>query len=83
MQAAFQANAAWQEIEKKAYPPPPEPEKKKKKQKDKGSRYPGAGAPPAKNVVAQPDGTVEGPQSDKVAVGTGVEDALESLKVEK
>lgn len=43
VQASFQANPDWQEIEKKAYPPPPEPEKKKKKPKDKGSRYPGGG----------------------------------------
>ncbi|PGH06914.1 tyrosine-tRNA ligase [Helicocarpus griseus UAMH5409] len=53
VQAAFQANKDWQEVEKLAYPPPPEPEKKKKKPKDKGSRYPGAGA------AKKADGTVE------------------------
>ncbi|EEP76194.1 tyrosyl-tRNA synthetase [Uncinocarpus reesii 1704] len=76
VQAAFQANPAWQEIEKKAYPPP-EPEKKKKKVRDKGSRYPGGG----KGIVAQPDGSVKGPGSKEVSVGTGVEDAMEKLDV--
>nr|KMM65417.1 tyrosyl-tRNA synthetase [Coccidioides posadasii RMSCC 3488] len=79
IQASFQANSVWQEVTKKAYPPPPEPEKKKKKVKDKGSRHPGA----AKNVVAQPDGSVEGPESSKVAVGAGVEDAMEKLDMKK
>ncbi|OAX78893.1 hypothetical protein ACJ72_06796, partial [Emergomyces africanus] len=67
VQAAFQANPEWQEIEKKAYPPPPEPEKKKKKPKDKGSRYPGGGAAPK----VDGDGTVTG----------SVEEKLEKLEV--
>jgi tyrosyl-tRNA synthetase len=43
IQAEFQANEEWQQVEKQAYPPA-EPEKKKKKVKDKGTRHPGAGA---------------------------------------
>ncbi|OJD20205.1 hypothetical protein ACJ73_08464, partial [Blastomyces percursus] len=67
VQAAFQANPDWQEIEKKAYPPPPEPEKKKKKPKDKGCRYPGGGAAAA---AAAPRQEVD-----------GVEEKLEKLAV--
>ncbi|KAL2367357.1 tyrosyl-tRNA synthetase [Blastomyces gilchristii SLH14081] len=63
VQAAFQANPDWQEVEKKAYPPPPEPEKKKKKPKDKGSRYPGGGAAAPKQDV---DGVEE--KLEKLAV---------------
>ncbi|PGH13019.1 tyrosine-tRNA ligase [Polytolypa hystricis UAMH7299] len=77
IQAAFQANTAWQEIEKKAYPPPPGPEKKKKKVKDKGSKYPGAGATAAKEVAkdpvaAQPDGGID-----------GIKEGIEKLDVQK
>ena len=43
IQAEFQANEEWQEIERQAYPPA-EPEKKKKKVKDKGTKRPGAAA---------------------------------------
>ncbi|KAF2753723.1 tyrosyl-tRNA synthetase [Pseudovirgaria hyperparasitica] len=80
IQAAFQASKEWQEIEKKAYPPPPVVEKKKKV-KDKGSRHPGAGA--AKNVQAQPDGSVEGNPEAKDAVNLGKDssEAIEKLKL--
>lgn len=77
IQEAFQASKEWQEVEKKAYPPPPEPEKKKKKQKDKGSRYPGGKGP----VTAQPDGSVEGKDADKVSVGEDAREAIEKLAV--
>lgn len=40
IQEAFQADADWQEITEKAYPPPVV-QKKVKKVKDKGSRFPG------------------------------------------
>ncbi|KAJ5813165.1 tyrosyl-tRNA synthetase [Penicillium robsamsonii] len=43
IQAAYQADAEWQEITSKAYPPPVV-EKKQKKVKDRGSRFPGAKA---------------------------------------
>lgn len=81
IQAAFQSSAEWQEIEKKAYPPPPAPEKKKKKQKVQGTKY--AGAKGKDKVITQPDGSVEGPASQKVAVGEGVEKAMEHLDVQK
>ncbi|KAL1956501.1 hypothetical protein VTO42DRAFT_7064 [Malbranchea cinnamomea] len=76
IQEAFNASAAWQEAEKKAYPPPPPKEDlKKKKKKDKGSRYPGATGAAAQSkpegVAAQPDG---GP-------ATEVEQAMEKLDV--
>ncbi|KAL1966286.1 hypothetical protein VTN77DRAFT_4639 [Rasamsonia byssochlamydoides] len=77
IQEAFLASKEWQEVEKKAYPPPPEPEKKKKKPKDKGSRYPGGKGP----VTAQPDGSVEGNDADKVSVGENVQEAMEKLAV--
>ncbi|EEH19397.1 tyrosine-tRNA ligase [Paracoccidioides brasiliensis Pb03] len=76
VQAAFLANPAWQEIEKKAYPPPPEPEKKKKKPKDKGSRYPGSDTATSGDVAAAAaaDAKVDGKKPD-------VEEKLEKLKV--
>ncbi|KAL1979205.1 hypothetical protein VTN96DRAFT_6508 [Rasamsonia emersonii] len=77
IQEEFQASKEWQEVEKKAYPPPPEPEKKKKKPKDKGSRYPGGKGP----VTAQPDGSVEGKDADKVSVGEDAREAMEKLAV--
>jgi hypothetical protein len=43
IQADFQSNKEWQEIEKKAYPPPA-PVDKKKKEKKKGTGHPGLGA---------------------------------------
>ncbi|KAJ5744973.1 hypothetical protein N7533_009843 [Penicillium manginii] len=42
IQAAFEADKEWQEINLRAYPPP---EKKQKKIKDRGSRHPGAKKP--------------------------------------
>ena len=78
IQQAFQASPKWQEIEKKAYPPPVE-QKKKKEKKDKGSKYPGA----AKGVVAQPDGSVEGPRKQEVDVARGPEAEMERLQLEK
>lgn len=65
IQAEFQANKKWQEVEKQAYPPA-EPEKKKKRVKDKGTRHPGA--------AAQVNGVVE----EKVeVVESGNEEASE------
>ena len=77
IQADFQASSEWQEIEKKAYPPP-EAKKKDKKVKDKGSKHPGV----AKDVQAQPDGSVEGRKKEQVNLGTGAEEALERLDVQ-
>ncbi|CAD0099773.1 unnamed protein product [Aureobasidium mustum] len=79
IQADFQANEEWQKVEKLAYPPPPAPEKKVKVKKDKGSRFPGAAK---KDVVAQPDGHVEGPGSAEVNVGKA-EEGLKNLEVEE
>ncbi|KAI4717330.1 tyrosyl-tRNA synthetase [Aureobasidium sp. EXF-10727] len=79
IQADFQSNEEWQKVEKLAYPPPPAPEKKVKVKKDKGSRFPGAAK---KDVVAQPDGHVEGPGSAEVSVGKA-EEGLKNLEVEE
>lgn len=78
VQRDFQASPEWQEVEKKAYPPA-EPEKKKKQKKDKGSRYPGA----AKEVEAQPDGSVEGKTQAEVSLDKDAAAALEKLELEK
>lgn len=78
IQEDFQGNKEWQEIEKKAYPPPPAADKKKKKPKDKGSKHPGAA-----KVQAQPDGTVEGADKEKVSVGESTAEALEKLDVKE
>ncbi|KAK0658817.1 Tyrosine--tRNA ligase [Lasiodiplodia hormozganensis] len=76
VQAAFDASPEWQEIEKLAYPPVVEEKKKKeKKVKNKGSRYPGG----AKNVEAQPDGSVQGKDAQEVSVGKSAQEALEKL----
>ena len=79
IQADFQANEEWQKVEKLAYPPPPAPEKKVKVKKDKGSKFPGAAK---QDVVAQPDGHVEGPGSAEVNVGKA-EEGLKNLEVEE
>lgn len=80
IQAAFAADKEWQEIEKLAYPPVVEEKKKKeKKVKNKGSRYPGG----AKNIEAQPDGSVEGKDAQEVSVGQSAEEALEKLDLAK
>jgi tyrosyl-tRNA synthetase len=81
IQADFKANQEWQDVEKLAYPPPPAPEKKVKAKKDKGSKFPG-GAAAKKDVVAQPDGHVEGPGSAEVNVGKA-EEGLKNLEVEE
>lgn len=79
IQAAYAADPEWQELAKKAYPPPPAPEKKQKKPKDKGNRYPGG----AKNITAQPDGSVEGEASAKASVGENVNEAIKKLEVKE
>ncbi|KAF2115549.1 hypothetical protein BDV96DRAFT_546521 [Lophiotrema nucula] len=76
IQKDFEGSAEWKDIETKAYPPPPPPPKKEKKKKDKGSFYP-------KKVEAKPDGHVEGPDKDKVDVGTdGGAEAIKKLGLE-
>ncbi|THY11031.1 tyrosyl-tRNA synthetase [Aureobasidium pullulans] len=79
IQSDFESNEEWQKVEKLAYPPPPAPEKKVKVKKDKGSKFPGGAK---KDVVAQPDGHVEGPGSAEVNVGKA-EEALKNLDVEQ
>ncbi|KZF22382.1 tyrosyl-tRNA synthetase [Xylona heveae TC161] len=80
IQKQYQASQAFQEIEKKAYPPPAAPQKKQKKPKDKGTRHPGAaaaanGAP----VQAQPDGSLKGDKATELSVGKSAEEAMEKL----
>ncbi|KAI9823569.1 MAG: hypothetical protein M1832_002350 [Thelocarpon impressellum] len=92
IQADYVANAEWQDVALKAYPPPPE--KKKKAPKNKGSRHPGAGAGAGgKDVEVEVDGSVKGEGSETVAVGKGqgsetvsvgkVEEGLEKLAVKQ
>jgi tyrosyl-tRNA synthetase len=78
IQADFQSSPEWQEIEKKAYPPPPAPEKKKKEKK-LGTKYSGGDKA---NVKTKPDGSVEGKGKEEVALGKGVEAAMENLQVD-
>lgn len=74
--SAFNASPEWQEVEKKAYPPVVEEKKKKdKKPKDKGTRV------PARNVEAQPDGSVEGPAKDQVNIAGNAMEAMKDLKL--
>lgn len=74
IQAEFQADKDWQEALESGYPGGQSEKKKKdKKPKDKGSRYPG--------VKTNPDGTVEGPDAEKVKVGENVQDAMNNLAV--
>ncbi|CZT47222.1 probable tyrosyl-tRNA synthetase [Rhynchosporium secalis] len=84
--AEYKESPEWQEIALKAYPP----EKaavKVKKVKDKGDpakRAAGAAAAAAAKkggVVAQPDGSVEGADAEKVNVGPSTEETLQKLKV--
>ncbi|KAH9826652.1 putative tyrosyl-tRNA synthetase [Teratosphaeria destructans] len=78
----YESNQEWQEIEQKAYPPPPAPEKKKKKEKNLGTRFPGAkgGEAATNGIEAKPDGHVEGPGAEEVAVGKAGEQ-LKDLSV--
>ena len=76
IQAEFQASKQWQEVEKNAYPPPESAKKDKKKPKDKGSRYPGT---PPVGVSSKPDGSVEGPDKEKIDVGEEVNNVLDKL----
>lgn len=74
IQAEFNADKEWQAALEAGYPTAqPDKKKKDKKPKDKGSRYPG--------VKTNPDGTIEGPDAEKVKVGTDVQDALKNLAV--
>lgn len=75
MQEEYRTNKEWQEIERLAYPPPPPEPKKEKKVKDKGTRA------PKKDIVAKPDGSIEGADKDKVNVGTSAAEAMENLSV--
>ncbi|KAH0542927.1 hypothetical protein FGG08_002696 [Glutinoglossum americanum] len=78
IQEDFQSSEAWQEVEKKAYPPPPAPEKKKKKQKGLGTKYPGA---MRSNTEAKLGGPMEGKGREEIAPGKDVEAAMETLHV--
>ncbi len=86
IQADFQADTKWQEIEKKAYPPP-EVKKKEKKVKDRGTRFPGAKgeennkSTASGDVTAQPDGHVEGPDKQSVDVAGSAEAAMKNLNL--
>ena len=89
IRAEYTASAAWQEIDLQAYPP----EKaavKVKKVKDKGDPAKRAAAAAARkqvsdatnaDVVAKPDGHVEGKDAERVTVGGSAEETLEKLKV--
>jgi tyrosyl-tRNA synthetase len=81
IQAEYAASSEWQAISLQAYPP----EKaavKVKKVKDKGDPAKRAAAAAArKNVVAQPDGHVEGQDAEKVTLGPGSEELLKKLYV--
>ena len=80
--AAYEADPEWQALALQAYPPPKE-EKKVKKVKDKGDPALRAAAAAArKGVVAQPDGSVEGPGAANIKLGTSTEE-MEKLKVSK
>ncbi|KAI9832812.1 MAG: hypothetical protein M1826_000978 [Phylliscum demangeonii] len=83
IQAEFQSSPAWQEIEKKAYPPAVPEEKKKKKVKDRGSKFPGASKASA-DVEAKPDGSIEGTKKAELSLGmaVGAEEALAKLSVD-
>lgn len=75
IQEEFQKDKDWQEALESGYPSEqPDKKKKDKKPKDKGSRYPGG-------IKTNPDGTIEGPNAEKVKVGENVQDALQNLEV--
>lgn len=74
IQEEFKASAAWQEIERKAYPVP-EPAKKKKNPKDKGSRYPGA-------VKANLNGVTQEEAIEPAEAVNGTEDEMSRLDVD-
>ena len=79
IQADFEADKQWQDALEAGYPSAqPDKKKKDKKPKDKGSRYPGGS-----KVTTNPDGTVEGPDAEKVKVGDNVKDAMSNLSVKE
>lgn len=74
IQAEFESDKEWQAALEAGYPTgQPDKKKKDKRPKDKGSRYPG--------VKTNPDGTVEGPDAEKVKLGGDVHDAMDKLNV--
>lgn len=76
IQAEFQEDKEWQAVLELGYPSEqPEKKKKDKKPKDKGTRHPG--------VKTNPDGTVEGPDAEKVKIGDNVQDAMQNLAVKE
>ena len=76
VQKEFATTKEWQEVEKRAYPPL-EAKKKEKKVKNLGTKFPGV----AKDVVAKPDGHVEGKGEAHVNLATGAEEAMANLDV--
>ena len=80
IQHAFISSSEWQVCERLAYPPPPGEEKKKqKKPKDKRTKA------PSRNVQAQPDGSVAGPEGDtqQTNLGDNATQAMKELDLEK
>ena len=87
---AYDSSKEWQDVDQKAYPPPPAPEKKKKV-KNLGTRFPGAKgeakadgkSQPNGDLVAKPDGHLEGPGAQTASVGESTEEAMKRLSVGK
>ncbi|QSZ33656.1 hypothetical protein DSL72_005224 [Monilinia vaccinii-corymbosi] len=77
----FTASKEWQDIEVQAYPPEQGPVKVKKVKKEIDPARKAAALAAKKNVVAQPDGHVEGKDAEKVAVGSSTEETLAKLKI--
>ncbi len=67
IQADYQADATWQDITLKAYPPPIA-EKKIKKEKKKGTKHP--------ELVANADGSVKGEGREEAELGNGTADGM-------
>jgi tyrosyl-tRNA synthetase len=90
IRADFAASKEWQAIETQAYPPPVV-EVKVKKAKDKGDPAKRAAAAEARKkaaeaggseVVAKPDGHVEGKDAEAVTLGGSPEEILKKLHVD-
>ncbi|KAF7951154.1 uncharacterized protein EAE97_002705 [Botrytis byssoidea] len=77
----FEASPEWQAIEVQAYPPEQGPVKVKKAKKEIDPARKAAALAARKNVVAQPDGHVEGKDAQKLTVGSSTEETLEKLKI--
>ncbi|PQE18712.1 hypothetical protein CJF30_00009718 [Rutstroemia sp. NJR-2017a BBW] len=77
----FDASPDWQAVQSQAYPAEEGPVKVKKVKKEIDPARKAAALAARQNIVAKPDGHVEGKDAEKVTVGSSTEETLEKMKI--